>query len=512
MGKKQLQQIAERCQQGDREAFALLYTAMRQPLRTICLGYVHNEDVADDLLHDAFLLIFLQIGQLKDIARAEAWMTMLTRRVSLLYLRRQRQRRQEPLSASVATAQQSLAVGNPAEASLGMQEILAAVDALPEGYRRVFRLFVLEDMTHQEIAALLHIDPHSSASQLFHAKALLRRWLRPMALLMLAAALPVGVWYWHGSVGRKGEMTATVEEHHSNRSSNKPALAGTDSCVCPPPTDICRQTHDDGERQLSEGKQQSTEGEQQSSEGERQSTSVPADTCGQIQEYVPTRRNGSGRQLQEHIPMRRSDGNGWLLAVTYSGMGNSRDMRLPYADAETNPVVYDSVAHHHRPLTVALMLNRRLGDGHWMLGAGLSYQRMTSDMLSGNTYVTLSQHQVVQYVGLPVSLSWHYPLGRRFSTYLSLSTAVSLPLRSTLESVYIIDGQSYEPATERLHPAVQWSAGMGIGLQFNLTPHVGFFAEPGLHYHFNNGNDDVKTWDTEHPLDFNIPLGLRISF
>ena len=210
--------------------------------------------------------------------------------------------------------------------------------------------------------------------------------------------------------------------------------------------------------------------------------------------------------------MRRSNGSGWLLAVTYSGMGNGRDMRLPYADAETNPVVYDSVAHHHRPLTVALMLNRRLGDGHWMLGAGLSYQRMTSDMLSGNTYVTLSQHQVVQYVGLPVSLSWHYPLGRRFSTYLSLSTAVSLPLRSTLESVYIIDGQSYEPATERLHPAVQWSAGMGIGLQFNLTPHVGFFAEPGLHYHFNNGNDDVKTWNTEHPLDFNIPLGLRISF
>ena len=47
-----LQQIAERCQQGDREAFALLYTAMREPLRTLCLSFVKNEAVADDLLED----------------------------------------------------------------------------------------------------------------------------------------------------------------------------------------------------------------------------------------------------------------------------------------------------------------------------------------------------------------------------------------------------------------------------------------------------------------------------
>ena len=443
----QLQQIAERCQQGDREAFAQLYTAMRQPLHAVCLSYVHDEDVADDLLHDAFLLIFYQIGKLKDTARAESWMTKLTRRVALLYLRQKRRQRQEPLSACAATVLPSPMVENRAESSLAFQEILAAVDALPEGYRHVFRLFVLEGMTHQEIAALLHIDPHSSSSQLFHARALLRRWLRPMLLLLLAMALPLGIWHWHKS------------------------LEQTDVEPIPSPPAV---------RNLA-----------------RQ---IPPDTLLDKQ-----------KTLQKGEKLMKKKGGDWLLSVTYSGTGNSHDMRLPYANAETNPVVYDSVAHHHRPLTVGLMLNRRLGD-HWQVGIGLNYQRLTSDMLSGNTYVTLSQHQVVQYIGLPVSLSWHYPLGRRFSTYLSASATVSLPLRSTLESVYIMDGQFYEPSTERLHPTVQWSTGLGLGLQYDLTPHVGVFAEPGLHYHFNGSKDNVKTWRTEHPLDFNLPLGLRITF
>ena len=490
----QLQLIAERCQQGDREAFAQLYTAMRQPLHAVCLSYVHDEDVADDLLHDAFLLIFYQIGKLKDTARAESWMTKLTRRVALLYLRQKRRQRQEPLSACAATVLPSPMVENRAESSLAFQEILAAVDALPEGYRHVFRLFVLEGMTHQEIAALLHIDPHSSSSQLFHARALLRRWLRPMLLLLLVVALPLGVWHWHKS----------LEQTDVEPIPSPPAVRNLARQI-PPDTPLDKQKKYTGgnlARQIPPDtvldKHKLLQREEHPAENlPRQ---IPTDT---VLDKQKTLQKGEK-------PMKKKGGD-WLLSVTYSGTGNSHDMRLPYANAETNPVVYDSVAHHHRPLTVGLMLNRRLGD-HWQVGIGLNYQRLTSDMLSGNTYVTLSQHQVVQYIGLPVSLSWHYPLGRRFSTYLSASATVSLPLRSTLESVYIMDGQLYEPATERLHPTVQWSTGLGLGLQYDLTPHVGVFAEPGLHYHFNGSKDNVKTWRTEHPLDFNLPLGLRITF
>ena len=507
-----LQQIAERCQQGDREAFALLYTAMREPLRTLCLSFVKNEAVADDLLHDAFLLIFSKFGELKDTSCTEAWMKTVMRRVALLYLRKQHQ--QVPLSASPELT--AFAVENNAEPNLALQDVLAAVDDLPEGYRRVFRMSVFEGMSHQEIANLLHIEPHSSSSQLFHAKVLLRRWLRPLALLLLAVALPLSVYIWKQNDEK--EISKTVE-------TDKQKLATTEKT-----------------NQESEAKQETTaypfvrcvrtsssscanfESVACEFSTETDTTTYVAPTVSQdttkavpIPQHERPRRQVSTAESPREVPpadMQRrtptATADGWNLALAYSGIRNSKDMQLPYANAETNPAVYDSIAHHHMPLTIGLMLNRKL-DSHWQLGIGLRYQRMTSDMLSGNTYISLSQHQKVQYLAIPVSVSWYYPLGRRFSTYLSASAAVNLPLRSTLESVYLMNGKEIDPTTERLHPDVQWSMGLGLGLQYDLTPNIGFFVEPSLQYYFKRSSD-VKTWNTEHPLSFSFPLGLRITF
>lgn len=490
-----LQQIAERCQQGDREAFAQLYTAMREPLRTLCLSFVKNEAVADDLLHDAFLLIFSKFGELKDTSCTEAWMKTVTRRVALLYLRQQHQ--QVPLSASPELT--AFAVENNAEPSLVLQDILAAVDDLPEGYRRVFRMSVFEGMSHQEIANLLHIEPHSSSSQLFHAKVLLRRWLRPLALLLLAVALPLSVYIWKQNDEKEISKTVETDKQKlaTTEKTNQECLAKQETTLRPKVEELLAEA--DTATNVAPTVSQDT------------TKAVP------IPQHERPRRQVSTAESPREVPpaeMQRrtptATTGGWNLALAYSGFRNSKDMQLPYANSETNPAVYDSIAHHHMPLTIGLMLNRKL-DRHWQLGIGLRYQRMTSDMLSGNTYISLSQHQKVQYLAIPVSVSWYYPLGRRFSTYLSASAAVNLPLRSTLESVYLMNGKEIDPTTERLHPDVQWSMGLGLGLQYDLTPNIGFFVEPSLQYYFKRSSD-VKTWNTEHPLSFSLPLGLRITF
>ena len=490
-----LQQIAERCQQGDREAFALLYTAMREPLRTLCLSFVKNEAVADDLLHDAFLLIFSKIGELKDTSCTEAWMKTVMRRVALLYLRKQHQ--QVPLSASPELT--AFAVENNAEPSLVLQDILAAVDDLPEGYRRVFRMSVFEGMSHQEIANLLHIEPHSSSSQLFHAKVLLRRWLRPLALLLLAVALPLSVYIWKQNDEKEISKTIETDKQKlaTTEKTNQECLAKQETTLRPKVEELLAEA--DTATNVAPTVSQDTTKAVPIPQHERPRRQVS--TAESPREVPPA-------DMQRRTPTATADG--WNLALAYSGIRNSKDMQLPYANAETNPAVYDSIAHHHMPLTIGLMLNRKL-DSHWQLGIGLRYQRMTSDMLSGNTYISLSQHQKVQYLAIPVSVSWYYPLGRRFSTYLSASAAVNLPLRSTLESVYLMNGKEIDPTTERLHPDVQWSMGLGLGLQYDLTPNIGFFVEPSLQYYFKRSSD-VKTWNTEHPLSFSLPLGLRITF
>ena len=491
----ELQQIAERCQQGDREAFALLYTAMREPLRTLCLSFVKNEAVADDLLHDAFLLIFSKIGELKDTSCTEAWMKTVMRRVALLYLRKQHQ--QVPLSASPELT--AFAVENNAEPSLVLQDILAAVDDLPEGYRRVFRMSVFEGMSHQEIANLLHIEPHSSSSQLFHAKVLLRRWLRPLALLLLAVALPLSVYIWKQNDEKEISKTIETDKQKlaTTEKTNQECLAKQETTLRPKVEELLAEA--DTATNVAPTVSQDTTKAVPIPQHERPRRQVS--TAESPREVPPA-------DMQRRTPTATADG--WNLALAYSGIRNSKDMQLPYANAETNPAVYDSIAHHHMPLTIGLMLNRKL-DSHWQLGIGLRYQRMTSDMLSGNTYISLSQHQKVQYLAIPVSVSWYYPLGRRFSTYLSASAAVNLPLRSTLESVYLMNGKEIDPTTERLHPDVQWSMGLGLGLQYDLTPNIGFFVEPSLQYYFKRSSD-VKTWNTEHPLSFSLPLGLRITF
>ena len=491
----ELQQIAERCQQGDREAFALLYTAMREPLRTLCLSFVKNEAVADDLLHDAFLLIFSKIGELKDTSCTEAWMKTVMRRVALLYLRKQHQ--QVPLSASPELT--AFAVENNAEPSLVLQDILAAVDDLPEGYRRVFRMSVFEGMSHQEIANLLHIEPHSSSSQLFHAKVLLRRWLRPLALLLLAVALPLSVYIWKQNDEKEISKTVETDKQKlaTTEKTNQECLAKQETTLRPKVEELLAEA--DTATNVAPTVSQDTTKAVPIPQHERPRRQVS--TAESPREVPPA-------DMQRRTPTATADG--WNLALAYSGIRNSKDMQLPYANAETNPAVYDSIAHHHMPLTIGLMLNRKL-DSHWQLGIGLRYQRMTSDMLSGNTYISLSQHQKVQYLAIPVSVSWYYPLGRRFSTYLSASAAVNLPLRSTLESVYLMNGKEIDPTTERLHPDVQWSMGLGLGLQYDLTPNIGFFVEPSLQYYFKRSSD-VKTWNTEHPLSFSLPLGLRITF
>ena len=62
-----------------------------------------------------------------------------------------------------------------------------------------------------------------------------------------------------------------------------------------------------------------------------------------------------------------------------------------------------------------------------------------------------------------------------------------------------------------LHAPWQWSVGTGLGLQYNLTPNVGLFAEPSLQYYIPTGGG-IETYRTEHPFTFLLPLGIRITW
>jgi RNA polymerase sigma-70 factor (ECF subfamily) len=497
MGELSIKQIVERCQRGDQQAFGLLYTVMHDRLRRVCRHYVADEATADDLLHDAFVLIFSKIDTVNDPAKAEAWMARVVHNLGRTWQHRQR----EAPVVSLDDLERPLSAAAAVPAAVSYDEILRLVDALPQSYRRVFRLSVLDGMSHQEIAALLGIEPHTSSAQLSRAKLLLRRWLRPMVLLLVAALLPL-----------KTTKTPPLEGRGINAAGEhaKPVIAAAETVS----------TGDTATAVVAATAAVSTAAVA-ATDAVNTTAVVAADTAAATIAAVVAAAetvapDTAASTVSPSVPdvgcrvaVSHASPSEWTIALAYSGTGSSDDTQLPYADPDMNPSVYDSVANHRLPLTVGLTVSRRLGQ-HWQVGLGLQYTRLASSLASGNSYAQLQQEQRVRYLGLPLQAGWRRELLPRLSLHAAANVTLQLPLRSTLESRFVLNGHTVSRSEERLRPGWQWSAGVGLGLEYNVTPAVGFFVEPSLQHYFRNGSG-VETWQTEHPFVVTVPLGIRIT-
>ena len=78
----EITRLIERCKQGNADALGELYKAYAQRMRGVCRRYISDEQTVEDVLHDAFLIIFTSFDRLRDERRAEPWMTAITRNVA----------------------------------------------------------------------------------------------------------------------------------------------------------------------------------------------------------------------------------------------------------------------------------------------------------------------------------------------------------------------------------------------------------------------------------------------
>ena len=83
--------------------------------------------------------------------------------------------------------------------------------------------------------------------------------------------------------------------------------------------------------------------------------------------------------------------------------------------------------------------------------------------------------------------------------------------RQQVVSPEIADGQVTFQRDETLDVPHQWSTTLGVGVQYDLTPHMGIYMEPSLQYFFDDGCD-LKSYRTEHPLNVTLPLGIRLHW
>ena len=178
-------QLVDGCKRGDSASVEALYRSYSGKLMGICRHYVDSQEVAEDLLHDAFIVILSSIGQLKNPDKLDSWMGVIVKNMAIDYLKE---------SQHFTHPQEDLDMEDVPDEPMypvpPYEDLMALIDRLPEQYGKVFRLSVLEGLSHKEIGALLHIGEKSSSSNLFRARQVLQKelkqyWLALLALIVL---------------------------------------------------------------------------------------------------------------------------------------------------------------------------------------------------------------------------------------------------------------------------------------------------------------------------------------
>ena len=166
--------------------------------------------------------------------------------------------------------------------------------------------------------------------------------------------------------------------------------------------------------------------------------------------------------------------------------------------------------HHSLPHTYSLSLRyqatKRIG-----LESGLSYTRLNSLFQTGEGINRIDEKQRIDYLGVPLKVSYKIWSGKHVGIYTSAGVTLEIPVKSTVTTDYILNGQPELRDSHHLDVPLQCSTGVGVGVQYNITPCISIFAEPGVQYYTPDGSG-IDTYRTQHPFTITVPAGLRFTW
>lgn len=168
--------LVQGCAVQERRAQRALYERFSSRMFVVCLRYAKDRDEAQDLLQEGFITVFSKISTFNSAGSLEGWMRRIFVNTALMRLRKGDVLRgaadvDEPAARSVSSGEDILS-------GIGGQDILRIIRGMPDGFRTVFNMSVIEGYTHQEIARELGISEGTSRSQLSRARAWLQERLQ----------------------------------------------------------------------------------------------------------------------------------------------------------------------------------------------------------------------------------------------------------------------------------------------------------------------------------------------
>ena len=159
-------------------------------------------------------------------------------------------------------------------------------------------------------------------------------------------------------------------------------------------------------------------------------------------------------------------------------------------------------AKHHAPVSVGLQVAFGIAP-RLSLSTGMVYTRTSSDFYPYAPSSSYNVHQVLHYVGIPVGLNYEFWQSGGFHAYVMAGAEADYNVKNDTDE----DGTKKENAKR---DRVQFSGKASLGAQYDITPKVGLYIEPGAKYYFDNGSHVENTFK-DKKLNFNLQFGLRFN-
>ena len=164
-----LEQLIHKCKSNDTKAQSELYQLFSSKLFSVSLKYSNSYAEAEDNLQDAFLTIFDKIEQYKSKGSFEGWLKRITINTVL-----QRYRNEKVFDIINDNLIEDIVL-EVDDDNLSIDYLLQIIQELPDRYRLVFNLYVLDGYSHKEIADMLNINVGTSKSNLARARQILKQ-------------------------------------------------------------------------------------------------------------------------------------------------------------------------------------------------------------------------------------------------------------------------------------------------------------------------------------------------
>lgn len=165
-----INQIIDSCISNDRNSQKQLFDIYGRKMLSVCRRYAKNEQEAEDLLQEGFIRVYKYLHTFSKAGSFEGWMRRIFVNVALKTISKKRYTHE---STGIQDLPES-SIDPSVLSKMSADQIMDMINALPDGYRTVFNMYVIEGYSHKEIANELNIEEATSRSQLVKARRILQ--------------------------------------------------------------------------------------------------------------------------------------------------------------------------------------------------------------------------------------------------------------------------------------------------------------------------------------------------